>query len=65
MLCISRFITFNILFTLSTNDCTGSDTTPVIKYSEDSAMEDLSNSDSVDFVEVERSRNLCRENSST
>ena len=32
-----------ILFTICTNDCTGSDTTPVIKYSGDSAVEDLSN----------------------
>ena len=52
-----------ILFTLCTNDCTGTDTTPVRKYSDDSAMEELSNSDSVYFVEVERSGNLCRDNS--
>ena len=46
-----------ILFTLYTNDNTGTDTTPVIKYSDDSAMEDLSNSDSVYFAEVESSVN--------
>ena len=32
-----------ILFMICTNDCTGSNTTPVIKYSDDSAVEDLSN----------------------
>ena len=36
-----------ILFTLYTNDCTGTDTTPIIKYSDDSAVEDFSNSDSI------------------
>ena len=46
-----------ILFTLYTNDCTGTDTTPIIKYSEGSAMEDLFNSDSVYFSEVERFSN--------
>ena len=51
------------LFTLFTNDCTGIDTTPVLKYSDDSAVEDLSNSDSVYFAEVERFSNWCRDNS--
>ena len=37
--------------------------TPIVKYSEDSAMEDLSNSDSVYFAEVERFNNWCRDNS--
>ena len=46
-----------ILFTLYTNDCTGTDTTPIIKYPDDSAMEELSNSDSVYFAEVERFSN--------
>ena len=41
-----------LLFALYTDDCTGTATTPIIKYSDDSAMEDLSNSDSVYFVEV-------------
>ena len=36
-----------ILFTLYTNDCTGTDTTPVTQKNDDSAMEHLSNSDSV------------------
>ena len=52
-----------ILFTLYTNDCTGTDTTPVIKYSDDSAIEDLSNSDSVYFAEVKRFSNWSRDNS--
>ena len=38
-------------------------TAPVIKYSDDSAIEDLSNSDSVYFVEAERFSNRCRDNS--
>ena len=52
-----------ILFTLYTNDSTGTDTKPVIKYSDGSAIEELSNSDSVYFVEVERFSNWCRDNS--
>ena len=52
-----------VLITIYTNDCTGMDTTPIIKYSDDSAMEDLSNSDSVYFAEVERFSNWCRDNS--
>ena len=52
-----------ILFTLYTNDCTGTDTTPVIKYSDDSVIEDLSNSDSLYFAEVERFSNWCSDNS--
>ena len=34
-----------------------------MKYSDDSAMEDLSSSDSVYFAEVERFINWCRDNS--
>ena len=45
-----------ILFTLYTNDCTGTDTTPVVKYSDDTAIGDLSNSDTVYSAEVERFR---------
>ena len=37
--------------------------TPVIKYPDDSAIEDLSNSDSVYVAEVERFSNWCRDNS--
>ena len=36
--------------------------TPVIKYPDDSAIEDLSNSDSVYVAEVERFSNWCRDN---
>ena len=35
------------LFTIYTNDCSGSSLTPVIKYSDDTAIQDLSNSDSI------------------
>ena len=45
-----------VLLTLYTNDCTGTDTTPVVKYSDDTAIEDLSNSDTVYSAEVERFR---------
>ena len=55
-------VLFPIPFTLYTNDCTGTDTTPVIKYSDDSAIEDLSKSVSVYFAEVKRFSNWCRDN---
>ena len=51
-----------ILFTLYTNDCTGTSVTPVIKYSDDSAIEDLSNSDIVYFEEVAKFCQWCKEN---
>ena len=51
------------LFTLYTNDCTGTDTTPIIKYSDGSAMEDLFNSDSVYLAKVERFSNWSMDNS--
>ena len=51
-----------ILFTLYTNDSTGTDTKPIIKYSDGSAVEELSNSDSVYFVGVERFSKWCRNN---
>ena len=50
-------VLFSILFTLFTNDCTDTDITPIIKYSDGSAREDLSNTDSVYFAEVERFSN--------
>ena len=50
-----------VLFTLYTNECTGTNTTPNIKYSDDSAI--LSNSDSVYFSEFEKFNNSCRDNS--
>jgi hypothetical protein len=50
------------LFTLYTNDCTGTDTTPLIKYSDDSALEDLSNSDAIYFDEVKKFSTWCKDN---
>ena len=44
-----------ILFTIYTNNCTGTDRTPIIKYSDDPAMEDLSNLDSVYFAKLKGS----------
>lgn len=51
-----------ILFTLYTNDCTGSDLSPLIKYSDDTALEDLSNSDAVYFQQVNRFCTWCKDN---
>ena len=51
-----------VLFTLYTNDCKGHGTTLLIKYSDDSAIEDLSNSDTTYFQEVERFTTRCEEN---
>ena len=51
-----------VLFTLYTNDCTGTDTTPLIKYSDDSALQDLSNSDSVYFDQVQKFCLWCKNN---
>jgi hypothetical protein len=51
-----------VLFTLYTNDCRGSDLTPLIKYSDDTALQDLSNSNSVYFNEVLKFSDWCKEN---
>ena len=51
-----------VLFTLYTNDCSGSESTPIIKYSDDTALQDLSNSDSVYFEEVHRFTKWCKDN---
>jgi hypothetical protein len=51
-----------VLFTLYTNDCRGSDLTPLIKFSDDTALQDLSNSNSVYFNEVLKFSNWCKEN---
>ena len=51
-----------VLFTLYTNDCTGSPITPFIKYSDDTALQDLSNSDSVYFEEVYKFVDWCKNN---
>ena len=49
-------------FTLHTNDCRGTDITPVIKHSDDTAIGDLSNSDDVYFSAVRRFYTWCKEN---
>ena len=51
-----------VLFTLYTNDCTGTEITPLIKYSDDSALVDLSNSDSIYFDEVQNFSQWCKSN---
>ena len=51
-----------VLFTLYTNDCTGTEVTPFVKYSDDTALEDLSNSDANYFAEVKRFCEWCRDN---
>ena len=51
-----------VLFTLYTNDCRGTEKTPLIKYSDDSAILDMSNSDSVYFAEVKKFCSWCEEN---
>ena len=51
-----------ILFTLYTNDCSGTSVTPIIKYSDDSAIEDLSNADIIYFEEVAKFCQWCKEN---
>ena len=50
------------LFTMYTNDCQGTTKTPIVKYSDDTAIEDLSNSDSVYFSEVNKFSAWCKEN---
>lgn len=45
-----------------TNDCGGTDLTPLVKYSDDSAILDLSNSDSIYFGEIERFNTWCKDN---
>ena len=51
-----------VLFTLYTNDCTGSSITPFIKYSDDTALVDLSDNDTIYFEEVSRFNTWCKEN---
>ena len=51
-----------ILFTLYTNDCSGTTTTPVIKYSDDTALQDLSNSDITYFDRVAEFVTWCKNN---
>ena len=49
-----------VLFTLYTNDCTGSVTTLLIKYSDDHALQDLSNT--IYLQEVSKLVDWCRKN---
>ena len=51
-----------VLCTLYTNDCRGTGITPVIKYSDDSAIEDLSTSDDVSFSAVREFYIWCKQN---
>ena len=51
-----------VLFTLYTNDCTGTESIPIIKYSDDSALQDLSNSDLAYLQEVDKFTQWCKDN---
>ena len=51
-----------VLFTLYTNDCSGSELTPVIKYSDDTAIQDLSNSATIYQQEIDRFTTWCDDN---
>ena len=52
-----------VLFTLYTNDCcTGTETTPLVKYSDDSALEGLSDSDDIYFEQVKNFSSWCESN---
>ena len=50
------------LFTLYTNDCRGTKEAPIIKYSDDSAILDLSNDDNYYFTEVAKFTEWCEMN---
>ena len=50
-----------VLFTLYTNDCTGTENTIFVKYSDDTAIIDLSNS-IPHYIEVERFTIWCKDN---
>jgi len=50
------------LFTMYTNDYKGSDVTQLIKYSDDTALQDLSNSHCVYLKEVENFNTWCKNN---
>ena len=51
-----------VLFTLYTNDCAGTENTIFIKYSDDTAIVDLSNSMPHYIEEVERFTTWCKDN---
>ena len=50
------------LFTMYTDDCRGSLTCPLIKFSDDSALIDLSNDDSLYFSQVSKFVQWCKDN---
>ena len=50
------------LFALYTNDCSGTKEAPIIKYSDDSAILDLSNDDNYYFTEVSKFTEWCEMN---
>ena len=50
------------LFTLFSNDCRGTKEAPIIKYSDDSAILDLSNDDNYYFTEVAKFTEWCEMN---
>ena len=51
-----------VVFTLYTNDCTGTENTTFVKYSDDTAIVDLSNSIPHYNEEVERFTTWCKDN---
>ena len=51
-----------VLFSLYTNDCTGTENTIFMKYSDDTAIVDLSNSIPHYIAEVGRFRTWCKDN---
>jgi len=51
-----------VIFTLYTNDCRGTDSSFLIKYSDDTALQDLSNTHSTYVDEVSKFCNWCKDN---
>jgi hypothetical protein len=51
-----------VIFTLYTNDCCGTDSSLLIKFSDDTALQDLSNSHSVYSDQVLQFSHWCKEN---
>ena len=51
-----------LLFTLYTKDCAGSPVTPLINYSNDSALQDLSNSHPIYLKEIDKFLTWCNDN---
>ena len=51
-----------VLFNLYTNDCSGTSLTPVIKYSDNTAIQDLSNSDTIFTEQVHKFTSWCKDN---